>query len=393
MVDYNENIRQSIVNNRFQLWRDFLANLERTAEPEHSVVRFPYSSTYIFSTGSSCFWMVDPGYTYVNAPQEELEELAKLIREKISFILVTHLHVDHCQPEWVKALAGSSVEWVVSERFTADFFKGCGGSPANTLLLADDETIELNGIKITARAGYHGEPGKPTVTSCAYDVELPDGIKLFFPADVRDPQQSVPEGKVDYTFGHVFLGREDATGNDFPHLEAVSRFLAKRPSGHPAKGFKRISGKFIRSAAHAEAETHMGFRHVTCEYKNISAVISFACQQQKIGHKDGISKTHDGTEQPIPGLLHQFDTACKSFSNGTAVRFPHCLCSVTFHNILKYLQHSITASRNFSQSPPSRKTSALNRSTKRSSALMKERNGSVSRAASEIMDLLTIFQQ
>lgn len=232
MTDNIEDIRRSVQNNRFRLWRDFLTNLERTAEPEHSVVRFPNSSCYIFSTGSSCFWMVDPGYTYTGCPPEELAELGELIRQKISFILITHLHIDHCQPEWVKALADSSIEWIVSERIAADFFNIPGASPANTLILSDDETIELNGIKITARAGYHAEPGKPPFASCAYDVELPDGIKLFFPADVRDPSRDVPPGRVDYTFGHIFLGREDATGNDFPQLEAVSRFLIRRPTGH-----------------------------------------------------------------------------------------------------------------------------------------------------------------
>lgn len=233
MNDYNSDIRQSILDNRFRLWHDALSHLERTAEPDHTVVRFPNSSSYIFSTGSSCFWMVDPAYTYCSDGfAEEIRQLGELLREKASFILITHLHADHCQSEWVKALAGSSVEWVVPERIAADFFNHWGASPANTFILADDESIELAGIRITARAGYHAEPGKVPVLSCAYDVVLPDGIRLFFPADVRDPSQGVPPGEVDYTFGHVFLGREDATGSDFPHLEEVSRFLARRRSGH-----------------------------------------------------------------------------------------------------------------------------------------------------------------
>ena len=232
MKDYNENIRQSILDNRFGLWRDFLANLERTAEPDHTVVRFPNSSSYIFSTGN-CFWMVDPAYTYQSdGLADEIRQLGELLRQKTAFILITHLHADHCQSEWVKMLADSKVEWVISDRIAADFFGWWKASPANTYILEDDTTIELAGIRITARPGYHCEPGKPPVHACAYDVELPDGVKLFFPGDVRDPSREVPQGEVDYTFGHVFLGREDATGNDFPHLEAVSRFLARRKSSH-----------------------------------------------------------------------------------------------------------------------------------------------------------------
>ena len=47
-----ETIRQSILASRFRLWHDLLRDLERTAEPGHTVVRFPNSSTYIFSTGT-----------------------------------------------------------------------------------------------------------------------------------------------------------------------------------------------------------------------------------------------------------------------------------------------------------------------------------------------------
>ena len=229
-----DTIRERIKEKRFPLWLDFLAHLERTAEPDHTVVRFPNSSSYIFSTGSNCFWMVDPAFSYGddNELENELATLAGLIKEKMAFILVTHLHGDHCQTAWVKALAGTSVKWVVSERFAGSFFENLNGVPDNTVILKDDEAIEFSGIRITARSGYHCEPGKPPVLSCAYDVVLPDGVKLFFPADVRDPDAPVPDGDVDYTFGHVFLGRDDATGTDFPLLDSYSRFYAKRKAGH-----------------------------------------------------------------------------------------------------------------------------------------------------------------
>ena len=229
-----DKIRERIKEKRFTLWQDFLAHLERTAEPDHTVVRFPNSSSYIFSTGSSCFWMVDPAFSYGDDEEleKELTTLAGLIKEKMAFILVTHLHGDHCQTAWVKALAGTSVKWVVSERFAGSFFQNLNGVPDNTVILKDDEAIEFSGIRITARSGYHCEPGKPPVLSCAYDVVLPDGVKLFFPADVRNPEAPVPAGDVDYTFGHVFLGRDDATGTDFPLLDASSRFYAKRKAGH-----------------------------------------------------------------------------------------------------------------------------------------------------------------
>ena len=227
-----ETIRGEIRRTRFSRWHDFLSFLERTAEPDHTLVRFPNSSSYIFSTGSNCFWMVDPSYSYEDRNEKELSELADLMREKISFILTTHLHGDHCQPEWISGLADSNIKWVVSNRFSEPFLQQHNASRENTIILADNETIELCGIKITARSGYHNEPGKPEVPSCAYDVELPDGVKLFFPGDIRDPRAAVPAGEVDYTFGHVFLGRDDAAGNHFPLLDDFCHFFAKRKSSH-----------------------------------------------------------------------------------------------------------------------------------------------------------------
>ena len=232
MNDYNDKIRQTIIDTGFEVWSTFLANLERTAEPDHTVVRFPCSSSYLFSTGVNMFWMVDPSCCRVGGTEDELEKLAALIREKIGFIVITHLHGDHCQKELARKLRDSEIRWIVSSRFKPQFMEICGIPEDKIIALPDGKTADMNGIRITAEPGYHAEPGKPEVVSCSYDITLPDGIRLFLPVDIRNYEAEIPhrEQPVDYIFGHVFLGREDATGDRFSLLDPFCRFMTKRKS-------------------------------------------------------------------------------------------------------------------------------------------------------------------
>ena len=96
-----EEIRSSIITRRFSVWKSILQNLERTAKSDHTVVGFPNSSTYLFSTGSDTFWMVDPCYNQEPCNEFERKQIADEIRKKVSFILITHLHQDHCQRDFV----------------------------------------------------------------------------------------------------------------------------------------------------------------------------------------------------------------------------------------------------------------------------------------------------
>ena len=123
MDDYNDKIRQTIIDTGFEVWNTFLTNLERTAEPDHTVVRFPCSSSYLFSTGVKTFWMVDPSCCRVGGTEDELEKLAALIRQKIGFIVITHLHSDHCQKELAQKLRDSEIRWIVSSRFKQQFME------------------------------------------------------------------------------------------------------------------------------------------------------------------------------------------------------------------------------------------------------------------------------
>ena len=137
MNAFDENIRETILNTRFSVWENFLRDLERTAEPDHTLVRFPNSSTYIFSTGGTTFWMMDPCFNIVRYDEGELRRIAELIARKIRFIVITHLHGDHCQGELVRALRESPVHWIISERFREAFVSAFGIAPDRITALAD----------------------------------------------------------------------------------------------------------------------------------------------------------------------------------------------------------------------------------------------------------------
>ncbi len=234
MQIFDENIRRSILDKRFSIWSKFLRDLERTAEPDHTVVRFPNPSTYIFSTGRKLFWMMDPNFNMSGFDEHELDQSVALIAQKIRFIVITHLHGDHCQADLVRKLKDSPIRWIISPRFT-EYFTTSFDVPQDHLIeLADGEETQIENIRIKAQRGYHAEPGKKPVVSCSYDITLPDGVRLFFPADIRDYEAAIPdrERPVDYIFGHVFLGREDAQGDQFSKLDPFCRFMTARKSSN-----------------------------------------------------------------------------------------------------------------------------------------------------------------
>ena len=232
MNKFSEHIRQKMKSERFAVWRNLLLDLKTPAD-KHTVVRFPNSASYIFST-ADVFWMADPSFNNgdCKADDTQLNEIAALINQKISFAVITHLHQDHCQTELVKKIDNPSFRWVVSCRFAEEFHHQYGVAFENMIILNNGESTVLHDIKITAERGYHKEAGKPEFPSCSYNIELPDGVKIFMPGDVREFDAEIPDMcPVDYTFGHVFLGREDAEGDEFSKLHDFADFITRRKTG------------------------------------------------------------------------------------------------------------------------------------------------------------------
>lgn len=219
-------IRSATLAARFNTWRTLLRDLRKTARRDGTVVRFPGASSYLFSTGAR-FWAVDPAYAVDPCPAAERAAVADGLRE-LAFIVLTHCHADHLDVPLLHELMRSGpVRLVIPAAIAELFFKLTGADAGGVTVLAPGESAVVGGVSLTCHPGYHDEPGTAGYPSGSFLASLPDGTTLFFPGDVRDYARRLPAAlpPIDYEFGHVWLGRGNSHGDDFPLVDACCRFM------------------------------------------------------------------------------------------------------------------------------------------------------------------------
>jgi len=183
------------------------------------------ASSYLVSLADTR-WMVDPVQRDAQVFAACREHLAKDLGN-LSFILYTHAHNDHYQPEWDAALGGSGIVRVVPS-----FMRGIYREVAETAYVVPGDTLTLSGCRITVLPGSHKNPEEIGPDAVMYLVEG-GGRRLFFSGDVRNPEPDrIPAvGPVDCLFYHVFLGKNSAKKYPWPDwLEAVCRQVASIPA-------------------------------------------------------------------------------------------------------------------------------------------------------------------
>ncbi|NLL83702.1 MAG: hypothetical protein GX230_05600 [Lentisphaerae bacterium] len=228
-LEQYETYKKNAFDTRFDRWSTLLRDIDRTANPEHTVVRFPNASSYLFTTGFTK-WAIDPVYSaYKNYTDAEYDIFLKGM-EQFPFVIITHCHADHCQKSMLHHLHTNNQTSIIIPAAISDlFFTNNQLAPADVTILNQGETIEIDGIKITCYAGYHSEPGTPGYPSGSFLVTLPDGVTIFFPVDIRDyslpPPANLPP--IDYLFGHVWLGRDCSHHADFPMVADFSNFMLR----------------------------------------------------------------------------------------------------------------------------------------------------------------------
>ena len=60
--------KTATLDGRLEAWARIRKDLERTQDPNHSMVFFPNPSRYLFAT-AGLFWMMDPPYSFAILPQ------------------------------------------------------------------------------------------------------------------------------------------------------------------------------------------------------------------------------------------------------------------------------------------------------------------------------------
>ncbi len=206
---------------------DFICN----PREKGTAVAFPETTAYLFNT-NGIKWMIDPVYHYGFASDEEITNIASILRD-FSFGIITHGHADHFQPALLEKLTESDIKWIACRSIEKWVSDSLPDFPEEKIIwMEEHEDITLSDIRIVCLPGMHAEDGKPFVPSAAYAVFLPDGTSLLFLGDCRNfSLPKLPSGCFDYVFGHVYLGRADNTLDDFPHLNEFSRMLLSANPG------------------------------------------------------------------------------------------------------------------------------------------------------------------
>ncbi len=209
-------------------WLVLLRDLGKTADHVRTVMRLPYSSSWVFTTGRELRWAVDPVPAAGGTP-EEIARIAEGLCE-FDFIIITHMHGDHCSLPFLNRFAAASkARWIIPAAIEAEFTKVVDATRVTAL--REGEAVEIAALRISCFPGKHVEPRGVGVASGAFRVELPDGVCLWFPGDVRCFEPEEVRG-VDYCFGHVWLGRGVSHEDDFPLLDPFCRFLLAAEPKH-----------------------------------------------------------------------------------------------------------------------------------------------------------------
>ncbi len=187
-----------------------------------------YSANYLLRT-NGIRWAIDPYLLSTRisetAPVNVGRDLAGL-----SFVLLTHLHADHFDPNVIRALSGQPIQWIVPTPLIARV-REAGVPPARMIVPEELVAIELDGIKITPFRGLHEHTtsdGKTHgVPSMGYRIEY-DNHGWLFPGDTRHYDAGLlPHFENNsIVFAHLWLGRAAACSINPPLLEEFCQFFA-----------------------------------------------------------------------------------------------------------------------------------------------------------------------
>lgn len=206
-----------------QVWAKLIA--EWQVEASEDRVWLLYAANYLFQT-KGVRWAIDPLTLHCRLPQAPAinpEELASL-----RFVLLTHRHADHFDPELIGALSAFPITWVIPEMIYSEIKERLHLYDSRVLIPKIGERLQLYGHQITIFAGQHWEKELDLlrgVPAASYLVEFGEK-RLLFPGDTRtyDASKLPSFGPLDMLFAHLWLGRRAALIQPPPLLELFCRF-------------------------------------------------------------------------------------------------------------------------------------------------------------------------
>jgi len=163
-------------------------------------------ANYIFQTGG-VKWAVDPAFT---VPRDRTSIRCidpDAVMESLDFILLTHRHADHFDPELMKRYP--HLLWIVPDHMEAEVREYV---QPNMLVVRDGDVIRRGEIVIHAFRSLHYDAGTTVgVEETGYFVEA-NGHRIMLPGDVREyDAEKYPKFEgITHFFSHIWLGRGNA---------------------------------------------------------------------------------------------------------------------------------------------------------------------------------------
>ena len=184
------------------------------------------TSSYLFRCSGAAF-LVDPCFRDP-AWGEPLAGRIAADLEKLDGIILTHEHIDHCDPSFIRMAAGAKVRWYVPDFFSFKELHRLGLSPESIVPVRSDDRVTLGGCTLRFFESNHRNEGWTSFVR-EYGFCLTCGEKNYiFPGDVRDYDPTfypaLPDA--DVLFAHLWLGKAQALSPPWePKLTEFCRFI------------------------------------------------------------------------------------------------------------------------------------------------------------------------
>lgn len=183
------------------------------------------ASGQIFCVGG-CKFAVDP---VIRTPwaRDAAAEAARAVLSQVSAVFITHQHIDHFDPAFVRQLTDLDCVWVVGHSFPEELLAESGIRPNRLCIVRPGERLELHGITAQVFEGRHFQSDGTGVSAVMYLLTV-GGKRIFLPADVRDygadrlPDIDPPDCMV----ANVWLGRGQACCTEDGAFEEFCDYVA-----------------------------------------------------------------------------------------------------------------------------------------------------------------------
>lgn len=229
-MTYDE-ICQDVRLHAYEHWTHVLTALETGAKERETVMGLPFSSSWLFATGRHCRWCLDPA-PRVALTDHEYETLARTLAA-FDFCIISHLHGDHFDARLLRLMSEAGhVTFVLPETIAEALLADVPLPPQRVRIIPCGRVFEHDGISLTVLPGLHDEPGTSGFPSSSFLIELPDGMRLAFPIDVRDYSHGAMPAmqNAHILFAHLWLGRNVSHLDTFPLLDDFCKYcLSYRP--------------------------------------------------------------------------------------------------------------------------------------------------------------------